>query len=417
VSRLRILLLVLQFPPDVNSTGLLLAQVGEGLVACGHDVSVITTFPHYDRFQIWPEYRGRIRERATLRGMDVTRLWVYTLGSKQRMGHRLLSYLSYNLLATLAAVTARRHFDVILCTNGSFFTGLTSSVVGGVRGIPFVYNVQDLYPETPVNAGQLTSRRAIAILERLEKYMYRKAAHNTVIAPSFRESLVAKGVPPKKVSVIPNFADTDFIRPLPKDNPFSRNYGLTEKFVVTHAGNIGYVYDLATLLDAATCLRDDPKIHLLIVGEGVAKPGLEKKAEERRLENVTFLGFQPRESLPWLRAASDVQVSLYRPGAARYSMPSKIYEIMASGRPVLASADPSSDVWNLVKSNDCGLCVEPERPDQLADAIRALAHTSERREAMGSRGRQIVLEQYSAKVVTQRYEEILRAVVSSSDGS
>ena len=225
-----------------------------------------------------------------------------------------------------------------------------------------------------MNAGQLTNRQAIAILERLEKYMYQKAAHNTVITPSFRESLLAKGVPPQKVSVIPNFVDTDLIRPLPKDNPFSRSYGLTDSFVVTHAGNVGYVYDLATLLDAADCLRGDPKIHILIVGEGVAKPELEKKAAERCLDNVTFLPFQPRESLPWLRAASDVQVSLYRPGAARYSMPSKVYEIMASGRPVLASADSPSDVWNLVESTGSGRCIEPNRPDQLADAIRALAY-------------------------------------------
>lgn len=411
---MRILLLIIQFPPDVNSTGLLMAQVCEGLMAYGHEVSVITTFPHYEKFRVWDEYRGKLAERSQYKGMDVLRLYVYTSGSKQRMIRRLLSYLSFNALAAIAGLLSRRSFDVILCTNGSFFTGISASIIGRPRGIPFIYNVQDLYPETPVKAGQLRNRQAIAILEKLERFMYRKATHITVISPSFRDNVLAKGVPAEKVFVIPNFVDTDFIQPLPKVNDFSQRYGLADKFVITHAGNLGYVYDLDTLLDAAALLAPQKDILFLIVGDGVAKPDLERKAQALKLENVRFLPFQPHESLPWLRASCDVQVSLYKKGSANYSMPSKVYEIMASGRPLLASADVNSDVWKLVEATHCGICVEPEDAEQLAEAILTLYRDPSLRNAMAQQGRQYAEQSYSKQVVVSRYHELLQQIARRS---
>ena len=349
---MRILLHIIQYPPDVNSTGLLMAQLCEGLAAAGHDVSIITTFPHYEKFRVWDEYRGKLFQRGYHNGLKVLRLWVYASGAKQRMSHRLLSYLSFNALATVAQWLARSRFDVVLCPNGSFFSGISVFLGSGPRRIPFVYNVQDLYPEVPVIAGQLTSKRAIATLERMERFMYRTAAHVTVIAPSHRTNLLAKGVPAEKISLIPNFVDTDFIRPLPRENDFSREQSLDGKFVVCHAGNLGFVYDLETMLAAAALLSTQRDILFLIVGDGVARPQLEQQAARMGLTNVRFLSFQPHAKLPLLRASCDVQVSLYKHGSAQYSMPSKVYEIMASGRPLLASADPGSDVANLVAETD-----------------------------------------------------------------
>jgi colanic acid biosynthesis glycosyl transferase WcaI len=408
----RISLLIIQFPPDVNSTGLLMEQVCQGLLARGHQVSVTTTFPHYERFRVWDEYRGKLAERSAHGAMDVLRLWVYASGTKQRIAHRTLSYLSFNALATLSGLCSRRTYDVILATNGSFFSGLTASVVAGVKGVPFVLNVQDLYPEVPVRTGQIRDRRVIAVLERLERFMYRRAAHLAVIAPSFRESLLAKGVPLHKISVVPNFVDTEFIRPLPKANEFSRRHDLADKFVVSHAGNVGYVYGLDALLDAAALLAGHEDIVFLIVGDGVAKPHLVDKARRLGLKNVRFLPFQPREALPWLRAASDVQVSLYRRGAAMSSLPSKVYEIMASGRPVLASAEVGSSTWDLIEATGCGLCVEPEDGGRLAEAVLRLHHDSALRCALGGRGRRHAEQTYSLPAVVAQYDEILRRVVA-----
>jgi len=236
--------------------------------------------------------------------------------------------------------------------------------------------------------------------------MYRKATHITVISSSQRDSLIAKGVPAKKISIIPNFVDTEFILSLPKTNSFAQQHGLSDQFVITHAGNVGYVYDLDTMLEAACLLSSHKDILFLIVGNGVAKQGLETKARKLKTDNVRFMPFQPYENLPWLRAASDIQVSLYKSGAAHESFPSKIYEVMASGRPVLASADQGSEVEHFVQTVQCGICVKPGDAEQLAEAILALYGDPSLRNAMGARGRRYVEEHHSKQSVGARYQEL-----------
>lgn len=413
---MRLLLIIIQYPPDVNSTGLLMSQLFGVLRERGHEVDVITTFPHYEHFRVWDEYRGKLFERDERDEMSVLRTWVYASGTKQNMLRRLTSYLSFNFLAMVAGVFRRRRYDAIFCTNGSFFTGLTGTLIGRLKGAPVVYNVQDLYPDVPVRAGQLNNKWAIRGLELIEGFMYRVASRLAVITPSFKENIVSKGVDPAKITIIPNFVDTEFIRPLPKDNDFSRKYGLSDRFVVSHAGNIGYAYDLDTLLEAAALVAmagDADDVLFLIVGDGVARPELEEKAASMELSNVCFLGFQPYEDLPQMRAASDVHVSLYKWGSSSYSMPSKVYEIMASGRPLLASGDPDSDVWNLVNATGCGICVEPEDEQELADAVLKLYRNEELRQAMGRRGRQQAEENYSKEAVATQYEQLLRKVVEA----
>jgi colanic acid biosynthesis glycosyl transferase WcaI len=246
--------------------------------------------------------------------------------------------------------------------------------------------------------------------------MYRLAARVTVIASSFRRYLVTtKGVPSSKVSVIPNFVDTDFIRPLEKDNDFGRRHGLVDKFVVCHAGNVGWVYDLETLIEAAARLASFRDIVFLVVGDGVGRPVLERKASQRGVQNVRFLPFQPFEALPWMRAACDVHVALYRREQAWYSMPSKVYEIMASARPLLASAEPGTDVRTLVEETGCGLAVNPQDPDALVDAILRLYRDPATRAEMGRRGRAEAERAYSKDAVVAQYERLLRSVATRAD--
>jgi colanic acid biosynthesis glycosyl transferase WcaI len=199
---------------------------------------------------------------------------------------------------------------------------------------------------------------------------------------------------------------------LPKDNPFSRRHCLHDRFVVSHAGNLGYVYDVETLIDAAALLRDRSDILFLVVGDGVAKPPLVAQATRLGLSNVQFLPFQPTHELPALRATSDTQVSLYRSGSARYSMPSKLYEIMASGRPLLASADPDSDVARLVAETGCGLLVPPGDPRALADAVLRLRNDPALAGRLASAGRAAAEASYSRDVVVDAYERLLRQVAA-----
>lgn len=404
---LRILLLVNHYPPDINPSGKLMDQLAQGLRELGHYVDVLTSFPHYSSFRIEPAYRGRLIAHEPLERGRVTRVWVFATGRKQNMLHRLANYVSFNVMAWLAGIWERRRYDVILANSGSFFTGITGWLLGALRRTPVIYNVQDIYPDVPARAGQLRSPAAIRGLAAIEAFMYRRASHITVISNEQQSALLRKGVPPAKLSVIPNFVDTDFIRPLPKDNELSRRLGLHDRFVVAHAGNLGYAYDFASLLRAAELLRDDSGILFLIVGAGVRQQELQEQIASRALENVRMLPFQPEAELPWLRAAVDVHLSLYAKGAVQSSLPSKIYEIMASGRPAIVSAERATDLYRLVNAVGCGICIEPEDADQLCSAIRTLYRDRAQAELLGRRGREAAVQSNSRKAAVEAYAALL----------
>lgn len=408
---LKILLVVHHWPPDVNSTGLLMSSLFSGFAAKGFGVSVITTFPHYEGFRIWPQYRRRFIQRSWESGIKVTRVYSHASGRKS-MFQRLLNYLTFNLMALIVCLSSWRRLHIIFCTNGSFFSGVTGWVVSRLRSARCVYNIQDLYPEVPVVRGELTKRWQINWLGRIERFMYRHADHLVVITPAFRENLIRKGVAEEKISVIPNFVDVQFIRPMPRANSFSEKHKLDQLFIVSHSGNLGYVYDLFTLLEAAALLRVEREILVLIVGDGVAKPELESRALQLALSNVRFLPFQPIDEVPLLRAASDVQVALYKRHAAEYSMPSKIYEIMASGRPALVSAEPDSDIRQLVEAEQCGLGVAPGDAQALSEAILRLYNDPELRKSLGANGRNAAETRFSKPQIAEQYEALFKRVVA-----
>lgn len=404
---MRILVLILQYPPDVNAAGRLMADLCRGFVDKGHQVTVLTTFPHYAEFRVWEEFRGKLSTHRMDDGVDVRRVYVHATGRKARMLDRFLSYFSFSLLAAIFGILDGRRYDVIICSNGGFLPGIAAVALSKVKNVPYVLNIQDLYPETPIRSGQIRNPLAIRALRWLERFMYNHAKAIVSITPSFNEHLKVIGIPVERMAVIPNFVDIDFIRPMPKQSAYSDRMGLTNKFVVSHAGNIGYVYDLDTMLDAARILADELDILFLIVGDGVEKSRLELKVHNMRLANVRFLPYQPQEDLPYLRAASDIQVSLYRRGSASHSMASKVYEIMASARPLLASAEANSDVWRLIDETGCGLCIEPENATALAAAVLRLYRDSELRKTMSERGREHAEQQYSRAAVVDQYLELL----------
>lgn len=409
-TRLRVLLLVNQFPPDVNPTGKLMKQLASGLAERGHHIHVVTAFPHYEEFRIAAPYVGKRIERSQEDGLTITRVWVFASGAKHRMWHRLTNYVSYNAAAFVAAQSSAADYDITLAPNGSFFTGITAAALRLLRGTRFIYNVQDIYPDVPARAGQLANSWQVRGLQLIERAMYSAASHITVISDTQRANLLSKGVAANRISVVPNFVDTDRMQPQAPAPELSKRFGWEGKLVVAHSGNLGFAYDLDTILDAAQRMRDRVDVLFVIIGDGVRRAELQEKAEQLELPNLQFLPFQPEAELPQLRATIDVQLSLYRPGASELSLPSKLYEIMASGRPVIASAEPDSDVARLVQSAEGGFVVAPGRADLLADAVMQLAADPARRVTLGERGRRFVTEHHSLAAAVDRYETLLLQV-------
>lgn len=415
-DRMRVVFVVHHFPPDVNSTGTLMSGITQLLRQRGHDVEVITSFPHYEGFRVWPRYRHKILERDVDDGVAVWRVWCFANGRKS-MRNRLINYVTFNLMATVIGLWVARDADVVFATNGSFFTGISAAVIGRGR-VPFILNVQDLYPEVPILAGQLRNPFAIRLLRNIARFMYRRATAISVISPALQRYLHEMyAVESERSTVIANFVDTERIRPLPRANPYAAQLGFVDSFVVAHSGNLGYAYDLMTLVDAANLLSSEDDLMFAIIGNGVLKSSLEARVRELNVGNVRFLGFQPHDALPWLRASIDLHVALYRPGAARYSMPSKLYEIMASGRPVLASAEPGSDVQRLIEASGGGVCIAPSDPNQLAQTILRLRDDQPAREAMGRLGRGYVEQHHTIVHIASQYEQLLARMAGTKPRS
>ena len=231
-----------------------------------------------------------------------------------------------------------------------------------------------------------------------------------MISETFRRNLMAKGISPDKITVIPNGANPDIIQPLPKENSFREQNGLIGKFVIMYAGNLGLTSCLEDVIHTAVLLRANQDVHFVIVGEGVKKPSLEQLAEEQQLENIQFLPYQSREIFPEMLAAADLSLVTLNQNSSTASLPHKIFNIMASARPILAIAPTESELAQLVNNNDCGVSIPPGNPEQLADEILRIKEDDKCLADMGQRGRHLLKARFSQEQCTDMFERMLLTI-------
>ena len=404
------------FSPDGLSTAVLMSELAQDLQAKGHRVTVLTTTPHYNlepeavaRQPLRP-YWGRWVQESELNGIRV--LHVHAAPKGSRVWSRALDYTRYHLLGTLVGVLAIERPDVLFAPSPPLTIGLQAWLLGLLRGAPFVYNVQEIYPDIAVKLGVLRNRALIWAMERVEHFIYRRAARISVISEWFRRALLAKRVPPDKLGVIANFVDTDFVQPAERENAFSAECGVDSKFSVLYAGNIGLTQGFETILEAARQLARLEDIAFLIVGGGARREWLAQQLSERGVTNVALVPYQPRSRVPEIYASADLCLVPMKAGMARDTFPSKVYTIMAAGRGVVASAEPDTELAWVVEQADCGWVIRPEDGSALAGAIQyAYLHREELCER-GVRGRAYVVAHHSRGSVVQRYDELIREVVA-----
>lgn len=405
---MHVCLLALNYYPDKLGNAPLMTGLAEGLVQRGHRVTVVCAFPHHETGRIDPAWQGKLFARDQHNGVRIIRTYIYA--PEGGMVAKMANYASFTA-AALAAASTVRGVDVIFTPSPPLTLGIVDEALARIKRVPFVYNLQDLFPEAAVRLGVLTNPKVIAGFERLEKWVYRKAHHLSVISEGFRQHLLAHGVPDEKISVIPNYTDTTFIQPRPHaGNPFRAAHGLDDTFVVQFSGRMGYSQGLETVIAAWRMLSDLPDLRLMMVGDGQAQEMV--AAELKGDPRAVVLPTQPREALPDLLAASDVGLAPLRHGMAGTSVPSKMFGIMAAGRPVIAGVDAGSDADLMVQAAGSGVVVEPEDPAALADAIRALATDRKEARAMGERARRYVVDHHSNTVVVDQYEAMLQAVIA-----
>jgi len=410
---LRILLLTAYFPPDTGSAAHLFYELGRALAERGHEVTVLTSMPGYHALGPLEKYKGKKRIMEEVEGMEVVRVATPQLPRHLMVGRALWQF-GGALAFFLAGLGLPKH-DVAIVYSPPLPLGLTAWGFKRLRGIPFILNVQDLFPQSIIDLGLLKNRWLIRFFEALERFVYQQANVITVHSEGNRQYIARKlGMErAEKVMVIPNWVDTHFIQPGERMNWFREEHSLGDAFVASFAGVLGYSQDLDVILEAARILKDeDPQSNILflIVGDGVERPRLEAKARQMSLDNVRFLPMQPREKYPAVLHASDIGLVTLHAAVRTPVVPSKILSIMAAGRPVVAAMNLDGDGPRLIAEARCGLCVPPEDPRALAEAVLKLYHDASLREELGRNGRRYAEEHLSLDRCVAQYQALLQQV-------
>ncbi|RMH81791.1 MAG: glycosyltransferase WbuB, partial [Actinomyces sp.] len=336
---MRIRVLCPHFEPDVAPTGVVMTAIVEGWARAGHEIEVVTSLPWYLHHEIEPDWRGRLVDTRPTPWGEITRVHPFPT-DKTDIRARALSFVGFTALVGLAGLFRRRRPDVVLAMSPPLTLGLAGWLVARLRRVPFVFNIQDVFPDVAVEVGALTNRRLIAAFARLERFTYRRSDAVTVLSEDLRDNVLSKigAGSGTRVRVIPNFVDTERIRPADRDTPYRRQYGLGDRTVVMYAGNVGFSQPLDLLVEAARRCRDRDDLVFVVNGGGAGLAAVQEAA--RGLDNVVFVGLQPAERLGEVLASADIHVIALKRGLGRASVPSKLYSILAAGRPVVASIDP-----------------------------------------------------------------------------
>lgn len=399
------------FPPEMGAPSARVHELSREWVRLGHDVTVLTGFPNHPTGVIPPEYRGEWLRRETVDGIAVVRTPIYVAANKGVV-RRGLNYLSFGISASLLGPFLTERPDVVIGTSPQILTALAGLWLAGVKRVPFVLEVRDLWPRSIVEVGAMKAGSpGIRALEQVEHLLYRRSDRIVAVTESFVDEIGAHGVPREKIAVVTNGVDVDLFRPASRDTA-RRELGLRDGFLATYVGTHGMAHGLDTLLDTAKRLAGDG-IQLLLVGEGAEKARLEGRARATGITNLTFWGQQPRDRVAKIYAASDVCLVVLRDlPLFRTVIPSKIFEFMGAGRPVLTTVDGESR--GIIERAGAGVFSPPEDAEALAGALRHLASAPADLARMGAAGRRYVETHYSRTALAVRYLEVLRQLVPGS---
>lgn len=385
--------------PGFEATAHLLSELCEAL-ADEFRITVVTGALHYlEALPGRTEHAGVEIVRVRSTSHDRTQLW--------RRAENYATYLGDSLLQGLREDRP----DVVICMTDPPVVADVALVAARRFRVPLVVISQDVFPEVAVELGRLRNPVLVSLLRRAIGLYLRRADRVVAIGETMRGRLVAKGADPDRIRVIPNWVDTAKLEPAPYDNEWARETGLAGRFVVMHSGNVGHAQDLDALVRSATFLRDLDDLAVAVIGGGARRAALQELAGVLEADAVRFLPYQPRGTLSLSLSAAHVHVVGLARGLSGYVVPSRLYGILAAGRPVVAAADEESETAQLVRAVGCGLVVPPGRPELLAAAIRDLHDGRHDLDAMGRRGREYVKAEADRSVAVGRYRELLRELV------
>ena len=406
---MKILYVSQYFPPEMGAPAARVSELSRHWVHAGHEVTVLTGFPNHPDGIIKPEFRGRSRRiifREIIDGISVVRTWLLPFPNRKSY-ERILNYSSFCVSAGITGSFLDQP-DVVIATSPQLLVGLSGWWIAKLKGVPFVLEVRDLWPESLAAVGVGDQNSLLSrVLGRIAAFLYRQANHIVVVTPAFREHLIKNWrVPEEKISVVQNGVETKLFSP-GDGSTLLRDLNLEGKFIASYIGTLGLAHGLQTLVEAAETLqRIEPNVLFLLLGEGADRERIHALAKSRQLGNIRFIPQQPHEKIPDYIAASDVcLVLLKKSDVFETVIPTKMLEFMSCGRPVILGVN--GQAREILEQSRSGLYVEPENSGALCEAIRQLQQQDALRGSMGRKGREYVLKNLSRERTAWDYLEVL----------
>ena len=372
------------FPPETNAAATRVYERACYWVQSGHRVTVITTAPNFPEGQLFPGHTNRWRQIEEMSGIRVVRVKSF-IAPNRGVFRRTLDFLSFMVTGFWAGLREGKP-DVIAATSPQFFAAVAGHLVAALRRVPFVFELGDLWPASIAAVGAVKSNLAMRLIEKLELHLYRRSEAVVALTNTFKKNIVGRGIEAEKIAVVPNGVDTWRYGPADKDRDLAREWGLEGRFVVGYVGTHGMAHALTNVLDAGERLKPRDGVRFLLAGAGAERNRLIADAESRGLKNVVFMPMQPKDAMGKVWRLCDVAlVYLKNDPVFAGVIPSKIFEAMASGVPVLLAA-PKGEASRIIAEDGAGVHVAPEDPAALADAVLGLQGDPARCKAMAEKG-------------------------------
>jgi len=405
---MRILFITQWFQPESFLKGLPFAKE---LIKRGHSVEVLTGFPNYPGGKLYPGYKIKFLQREEMDGVSVIRIPLYPSHDNSSI-RRLMNYSSFALSAATMGPFLVKKADVAYVYNPPSTVCFSAGMVKLLRGIPLVYDIQDLWPESLADSEMFKNKVGMWLVDRFCRLYYRVANKIVVLSPGYKDELIKRGVREDKIEVIYNWCDDTQIHPVPRSPELAAELGMAGKFNIMFAGNMGKAQSLGAVLDAAKIVEPKcPNVQFVFIGGGVDVDSLKQKAASLNLKNTLFLKPRPVSEISEVLSLADVLlVHLKEYPLFKITIPSKIQAYLCAGKPILAGV--KGNAAELALKSGAGIKCEPENLQSIAEAVvKFQSLSSIELDAMGARGRKFYQDELSLSIGTTKFEQIFKSVV------
>ncbi len=407
---MRVLVIGINYFPERTSVGPFTTGLCEHLAAQGHEVTVITAFPYYPEWKVWKEYSGSLYRREIINKVNVKRVIHYVPQTPSRFLHRMAYDLSFTFTAFVAGLFSGK-CDLIYCSCPPPTVGLTAWALGKLKGAPYVIKLTDLASDAALATGIMRDGPLLKLARTVEGFAYRRALAVVCLCQGFVDRLARLGIASANLRIIPDWADTERIRPLEPDGTFCNDHQLSpEDFIVLHTGNMGKKQRLTNVIQAAELAKDMMNLKWILVGQGEERAALENEIAQRNLSNIKLLPLQPAAALPGVYASAGALLLNQTAAMEEAVIPSKLLTYMAAGRPIVAAVSNRSEAARHIVEADCGVVVPAEDPRALVDAVVQLWQDASRRRQFGQNGRKYVETHFTKSLVLGEYDQLVKEI-------